>query len=414
MKKIFTLLAAATLAVSANAESVILSWDGSTLGQYAVNGETDQDNLLTWENGFKMAISSRADKAYSSASSLTINDETYKTIKLSNGATNTLFAPEGYVITNLVIYDYINFDRVKKGGDGRVCYWKEVAGLAYTEETATILKDYIDIEGYGSTPDKVEFAINKLNEVSFTQTGEQLCVVIDVTYEKGGNDDPAPAEGVAFTTTGNGSGTFGKTFDSIVTPFEFDAATMTGTFKNFLGSNTTVELKWTITNENKKPEETGAIFDAEPVSGLGEIQTVAGYYKMCAINDFTGSVIFKQDGVNFGKLDNVLLGVGFSSQIEVVTIDGARYHEVNLMLGGDYSKWDAEKSEWVASGQNYFKLVKNIPMSGDTSAIEAIEAADENAPVEYYNIQGMRVNEPAAGQLLIRRQGSKVSKVIIR
>lgn len=38
---------------------------------------------------------------------------------------------------------------------------------------------------------------------------------------------------------------------------------------------------------------------------------------------------------------------------------------------------------------------------------------DDNAPVEYYNLQGIRVNNPGAGQILIRRQGSKVSKVIL-
>ncbi len=40
-------------------------------------------------------------------------------------------------------------------------------------------------------------------------------------------------------------------------------------------------------------------------------------------------------------------------------------------------------------------------------------AADDNAPVEYYNLQGVRVENPAAG-LHIRRQGSKVSKVIVK
>ena len=49
----------------------------------------------------------------------------------------------------------------------------------------------------------------------------------------------------------------------------------------------------------------------------------------------------------------------------------------------------------------------------DTSGIDEVEAADSEAPVEYYNLQGVRVDEPAAG-LYIRRQGNKVSKVYIR
>lgn len=39
---------------------------------------------------------------------------------------------------------------------------------------------------------------------------------------------------------------------------------------------------------------------------------------------------------------------------------------------------------------------------------------DENAPAEYFNLQGIRVVNPQPGQLLIKRQGSLVSKQLIR
>ena len=44
--------------------------------------------------------------------------------------------------------------------------------------------------------------------------------------------------------------------------------------------------------------------------------------------------------------------------------------------------------------------------------VEGIEA-DDNAPAEYFNLQGVRVAEPENG-LYIKRQGNKVSKVILR
>ena len=40
--------------------------------------------------------------------------------------------------------------------------------------------------------------------------------------------------------------------------------------------------------------------------------------------------------------------------------------------------------------------------------------ADNDAKVEYFNLQGVRVENPAAGQLVIKRQGSVVTKEIIR
>lgn len=48
------------------------------------------------------------------------------------------------------------------------------------------------------------------------------------------------------------------------------------------------------------------------------------------------------------------------------------------------------------------------------TAITDIEAEfDENAPVEYFNLQGIRVDNPSNG-LYIRRQGNKVEKILVK
>lgn len=50
-----------------------------------------------------------------------------------------------------------------------------------------------------------------------------------------------------------------------------------------------------------------------------------------------------------------------------------------------------------------------------TGVESVVDDADSvNAPVEYYNLQGVRVERPAAGEVCIRRQGSKVSKIVVR
>lgn len=61
-------------------------------------------------------------------------------------------------------------------------------------------------------------------------------------------------------------------------------------------------------------------------------------------------------------------------------------------------------SEVVISG----KLTGDITVSGISDVI-----ANENAPVEYFNLQGVRVDNPANG-LYIRRQGNEVSKVFVK
>ncbi|MDE6653083.1 MAG: hypothetical protein K2K37_01680 [Muribaculaceae bacterium] len=53
-----------------------------------------------------------------------------------------------------------------------------------------------------------------------------------------------------------------------------------------------------------------------------------------------------------------------------------------------------------------------VTAGSGTSAIQTV-ATDENAPVEYYNIQGVRVNNPENG-LYIKRQGNNVQKIYIK
>lgn len=57
--------------------------------------------------------------------------------------------------------------------------------------------------------------------------------------------------------------------------------------------------------------------------------------------------------------------------------------------------------------------ILSINLPGAESAISEIEADNANAPVEYFNLQGIRVANPDNG-IFIRRQGSKVSKIMIK
>lgn len=62
--------------------------------------------------------------------------------------------------------------------------------------------------------------------------------------------------------------------------------------------------------------------------------------------------------------------------------------------------------------QDCSKFLIELP-DGDNSAIDNIVADDANAPVEYFNLQGVKVQNPENG-LYIKRQGKTVEKVVIR
>lgn len=79
----------------------------------------------------------------------------------------------------------------------------------------------------------------------------------------------------------------------------------------------------------------------------------------------------------------------------------------------------------LPEGKNQFRYTV-VAVSGDmkksapsnpvdveltTAGIEGIEVDDANAPVEYYNLQGIRVDNPVNG-IYIRRQGSRVEKIV--
>lgn len=57
-------------------------------------------------------------------------------------------------------------------------------------------------------------------------------------------------------------------------------------------------------------------------------------------------------------------------------------------------------------------MLPKLYKKGGSSSVETI-TVDQNAPVEYFNLQGIRVENPANG-LYIRRQGNNVAKVYIR
>lgn len=72
---------------------------------------------------------------------------------------------------------------------------------------------------------------------------------------------------------------------------------------------------------------------------------------------------------------------------------------------------EREKVTFTVSGAARIDRI-TLSTSGTPTGVEDV-TVDENAPVEYYNLQGVRVANPENG-IYIRRQGSKVSKVLVR
>lgn len=86
------------------------------------------------------------------------------------------------------------------------------------------------------------------------------------------------------------------------------------------------------------------------------------------------------------------------------------YYNYLASFGGWW--WDPDKSDG-ANNWRYICMQFNFDRyEGEGAAVAGVEA-DENAPVEYYNLQGVKVANPENG-IFVRRQGSKATKVIIK
>lgn len=69
---------------------------------------------------------------------------------------------------------------------------------------------------------------------------------------------------------------------------------------------------------------------------------------------------------------------------------------------------------FVLNGDNN-ALLYGVTIVKKDSAVDAIQIDNSNAPVEFYNLQGVKVNiDNAATGVYIRRQGSEAKKVLIR
>ena len=189
----------------------------------------------------------------------------------------------------------------------------------------------------------------------------------------------------------------------------------------------------------EKPE------NGKGVEITGQIFTTASGVKMAIGETGTGNkpVIWTLGGtgVNAGKVDfRIYTGWSFTisapdkyllAGIEMSKFDGN--FEITpsagtFMSDGNNATWlapvaetladdnayDGKSVTFTANGTTRIQTIKVyvVPTSGQTG-IESMTAADKDAPVEYYNLQGVRVMNPTAGLYIVKR-GGNVSKTVIR
>lgn len=85
-------------------------------------------------------------------------------------------------------------------------------------------------------------------------------------------------------------------------------------------------------------------------------------------------------------------------------------NSISLTIKQEYI--DKLKANGLTIQADRFILDQLLLKSDSTVSIKDIDIDSDNAPVEYFNLNGIRVNKPENG-VFIRRQGNKISKIIL-
>ena len=179
----------------------------------------------------------------------------------------------------------------------------------------------------------------------------------------------------------------------------------------------------TSTVENASITKTSAV--CKDVSFIGSItnQTAGTGVELCLSNTFGGVVELRPK-----KNSKMFISVPDDMYITSVFMVASRpeYLALDQDTPGELKNGFLTKCQkiWTAASKDNYEVA--IDVTGDNQYVDCIYvfygdpntsgiaeiSVDENAPVEYFNLQGCRIAAPVKGQVVIKRQGTKVSKLI--
>lgn len=156
-----------------------------------------------------------------------------------------------------------------------------------------------------------------------------------------------------------------------------------------------------------------------------DVPAVEGYSDLIST---TGSIGYwqslkKSKGQDYSyAISMVLAKDKEETDVKPMSVNTVKY---NVYRDGEKIASDLTETSYKVSGLGLY-TVTAVDAAGnesgesnhanviDTSGVDdiVVDGADANAPVLYYNMQGQKVDNPAPGQVVIRKQGTTVTKVL--
>lgn len=324
-------------------------------------------------------------------------------IRVYKSAKLTIAGEKGQTITKVVMTstgkNYCGFNAVSSGSGS----WTTSSPYIYTWDGSAT--EITFTAGAAQT---------RIKEIVITYTPDASAVVVDKPVIAPAEGAYGEAQEVTITAAADN-----KVYYTLDGSKPTDASTLyTAPFT--VSESATVKAIAVDPDDNESSVVTTIIAIAEGANGNG---TEAAPYNAIAANaaalaGITGNVYVEG---TISKIDE--LSTQYGNATYYISADGSEADQLYIYRG--YSL-NGEKF----TSENDLKAGMKVVVNGDlslyngtpqlntgskivslnTSGIAGVEI-DENAPVEYFNLQGVRVNNPANG-LYIMRQGDKVVKVV--
>ncbi|MCH5230779.1 MAG: hypothetical protein J1F43_03190 [Muribaculaceae bacterium] len=284
-------------------------------------------------------------------------------------------------------------------------------------------------EDFSATPQEVKEFASVTAAVEYLENGgaDVLAKVSGVVYsvDKLGNSGglsyyiaDSTAENATTLQVYYGKGLNGDPFQSKNDLLVGAKVTVQGTLTLYKGANgntpefadDTIILDYDATGIDA-PEVPGAPTDIITVAEAIELVN-KGYQGTASVKGIISTI--EGYDANYKSISYVIVDKeGDSNSLRIYSgkgLDGADFTSENDLAVGATVVVKGELQDYKGTVEmNYNSVI----LSYEAAGIEGIEA-DSNAPAVYYNLQGVKVQNPEKGGLYIIRQGNKSVKTIIR
>lgn len=108
---------------------------------------------------------------------------------------------------------------------------------------------------------------------------------------------------------------------------------------------------------------------------------------------------------------------GLSSDMTEIPYDFNDSSYWEITSSKDVKRISMKTLDWQEVGVFSTYTVDGVSKNSEIArfaGVQSITVDNENAPVQYFNMQGMRISNPMPGQMVIKRQGDKATKLIIK